>query len=375
MATIKDVATKAGVSVATVSYVLNDSRGTRPETRERVQAAVRELGYVHNAAARQLAAGRSNMLGLVVPEITNPFFPEVILGFQDQALLHDIDTLVMNTNSDAQRVRTCVDRLLALRVPGIAIISSSIDPSVIARLAEKEVAGVYFDIGRVDRWIQNIVIDFESGIAEALEHLKELGHERIGFIGGPQHFRSHQRRKRAFLESSQKSGQLVGRIVESDLTVQGGYFACSKLLADFAPTAVFAANDLMGIGAMHCAHDKGIPVPSELSVVGTDDISLAQYMNPALTTVAVPRNKMGAVAFQAVWELVSGSAETGSEHIVETSLIVRQSSGAVTQRAASRRAGVQTGMTKRSPARRSVRVDAPSTRLNTFSKTPFGPEA
>lgn len=347
MPSIKDVARKAGVSEATVSYVVNNSRGTRPETRERVLAAIRELGYVHNAVARQLAVGRSNMLGLVVPEIANPFFPEVIVGFQDQALLCDIDTLVMNTNNDVQRVRNCVDRLLALRVPGIAILSSCIDPLVITRLAEKEVAAVYFDIGRVDRWISNIVIHFERGIAEVLEHLKELGHERIAFIGGPQHFRSHQRRKRAFVEGVEKSGGIVGRTVESDLTVQGGYFACSKLLADFAPTAVFAANDLMAIGAMHCAHDKGIRVPAELSVVGTDDISLAQYMNPSLATVAVPRKEMGAVAFQAVWELVSGRAETGSEYVLETSLIVRQSSATVAQGDELRRAGVQAEITTR----------------------------
>src|SRR6516165_902365 len=168
-ASIKDVAAKAGVSTATVSYVLNGSRGTSEQARRRVLAAIEELGYSQNQAARNLARGRGSILGLVISDIRNPFFPEITAGFQDQALLHNLDALVVNTNYDADRTLNSVRRLLGLQVPGVAILTSQIDPSVIDLLAKRGVAAVYLDLGRVDRAISNIVLDYEHGIAEALE--------------------------------------------------------------------------------------------------------------------------------------------------------------------------------------------------------------
>ena len=134
-ASIKDVAARAGVSTATVSYVLNGSRSTSEHTRRRVLAAIEELGYSQNQAARNLARGRGSILGLVISDIRNPFFPEITAGFQDQALLHNLDALVVNTNYDADRTLNSVRRLLGLQVPGVAILTSQIDPSVIDLLA------------------------------------------------------------------------------------------------------------------------------------------------------------------------------------------------------------------------------------------------
>jgi LacI family transcriptional regulator len=329
MPSIKDVAERAGVSVATVSHVLNDTRRTKPETAQRVRAAVQELGYTMNAAARNLAAGKSSILGLVISDIRNPFFPEVTTAFQDQALLHDLDAIVFNTNYDAHRTRSCVNRLLALQVPGVAVLTSQIDDSVIGALEEKRVCAVYLDLGRVSPYISNIVIDYEKGIGKALEHLRELGHQQIGFIGGPPQLNSAQRRKRAFLESAADGGAIVGRTVDSDFSVQGGYFACAKLLSGFTPTAIVAANDLMAIGAMHWAHDRGLRIPGQLSIVGFDDILFSECTQPALTTVAVPRSQIGVTAFQALWQMISTPKHTGMEHRVETSLVVRQSTAPV----------------------------------------------
>lgn len=196
-----------------------------------------------NAAARNLAAGKSSILGLVISDIRNPFFPEVTTAFQDQALLHDLDAIVFNTNYDAHRTRSCVNRLLALQVSGVAVLTSQIDDSVIGALEEKRVCAVYLDLGRVSPYISNIVIDYEKGIGKALEHLRELGHQQIGFIGGPPQLNSAQRRKRAFLESAADGGAIVGRTVDSDFTAQGGYFACAKLAnrSDGIPGAL--AND------------------------------------------------------------------------------------------------------------------------------------
>jgi LacI family transcriptional regulator len=324
-ASIKDVALKAGVSIATVSHVLNGTRATRPQTRQRVMAAVEDLGYAQNQAARNLAMGRSPLLGLIISDIRNPFFPEVTAAFQDQALVHNMDALVVNTNYDAHRTLNSVKRMIGLQVPAVAILTSQIDPGVMDMLAEQRIAAVYLDLGRVDRYISNILLDYEHGIAEALGYLRGLGHQRIGYIGGPLHLHSAQRRKKAFLDSAAQLGLDPSYAIDADFTVKGGYFACSKLLTACAPTAILAGNDLTAIGVLHRAFDGGIRVPDELSVVGFDDILIAEFTQPALTTVAVPRTEIGKVAFEALWAMIGDPGAQGREFRLGTRLVTRQS--------------------------------------------------
>ncbi len=322
---IKDVAARAGVSIATVSHVLNGTRPTRQHTRDRVLHAVRELGYAQNQSARNLARGRSTLLGLLVSDVRNPFFPDTIAGFQDQALAHDMDALVLNTNYDPQRTLNSVRRLIGLQVPGVAILTSQIDPSIIDMLAERRIAAVYLDLGRVSKSISNIMLEYEQGIVDALEYLTQLGHRRIAYIGGPILLKSAQRRKRAFLETATRLGVTGAQTIDADFTVKGGYFACSKLLAGRVPTAILAGNDLTAIGILHRAYDGGLRVPDDLSVVGFDDILFAEYTQPALTTVSVPRNEIGKVAFQALWGMMSDIEQAGREFRVPTNLVIRQS--------------------------------------------------
>jgi LacI family transcriptional regulator len=324
-ASIKDVAVKAGVSIATVSHVLNGTRPTRPHTRDRVIEAVRELGYQQNQAARNLARGKSSLLGLIVSDVRNPFFPDIIAGFQDGALAHEMDALVLNTNYDSQRTLNSVRRLMSLQVPGVAILTSQIDPSVIDMLAERRIAAVYLDLGRVGPSISNILLDYEHGIVEALEHLSKLGHKRIAYIGGPLSLNSAQRRKRAFTQTAERLGIDPSRTIDADFTVKGGYAACSKLLNGDRPTAIVAGNDLTAIGVLHRAYDAGLRVPPDLSVVGFDDILFAEFTQPALTTVSVPRTEIGKVAFQALWEMLPDPTLVGKEFRVPTRLVIRES--------------------------------------------------
>ncbi len=324
---IKDVAAKAAVSIATVSHVLNGTRATRPPTRERVLAAIRDLGYSQNQAARNLVRGTSSLLGLIVSDVRNPFFPEITAAFQDQALAHDMDAIMLNTNYDAQRTLHSVRRLLGLQVPGVAIFTSQIEPSVVDILANRRVAAVYLDLGKVSHAVSNIVLDYENGIAQALEHLTALGHTRIGYIGGPPKLMSIQRRKQAFIDNAIRLGLDPGRVIDSDFSVKGGYFACSKLLHTHLPTAIVAGNDLTAIGVLHRAYDGGLQVPQDLSVVGFDDILFAEYTQPALTTVAVPRSEIGKTAFEALWTMLSDPELKGREHRLGTRLVVRQSTG------------------------------------------------
>ena len=286
---IKDVAKHSGVSIATVSHVLNGTRHTRPQTRERVLAAIRELGYSQNQAARNLARGTSTLLGVIVSDVRNPFFPEITAAFQEQALVHNMDALVINTNYDAQRTLNSVRRLLGMQVPGVAIFTSQIEETVVDLLAQRRVAAVYLDLGRVDTAVSNIVLEYAQGIAASLQYLWDLGHRRISYIGGPPGLLSIARRKEAFLQSAIKLGVEIASIVDSDFTVKGAYQACAKVLEGKRPTAIMTGNDLTAIGVLHRAYDTGLHVPEELSVVGFDDILLAEYTQPALTTVAVPR--------------------------------------------------------------------------------------
>jgi LacI family transcriptional regulator len=201
---------------------------------------------------------------------------------------------------------------------------------VVSMLADHRIAAVYLDLGRVDASISNILLDYEHGILEVLEHLTKLGHRRIAYIGGPLHLNSAQRRKNAFLESATQMGLEAPATIDADFTVKGGYFACSKLLNGPAPSAIVAGNDLTAIGVLHRAYDGGLRVPEDLSVVGFDDILFAEYTQPALTTVSVPRIEIGRVAFQALWTMMADPSRTGREFRVGTKLIVRQTTAAAT---------------------------------------------
>ena len=324
MATIKDVAEKAGVSAATVSYVMNEARKVRPETEQRVLWAARELGYQPNTAARSLVVGHSAIIGLIVPDMLNPFFPEITKSFQSEAALYGMETVAMDGNNDPQRTRSLVERLLGLQAPAIGFLTSQVDPPVKELLTKKGVFAAYLGFGAPGPGISNISIEQRNGIREAVNHLAALGHRRVGFIGGPADGLFAQRRKAIFLECAAEAG-METRVFDSDFTVQGGYFGCSRVLGGFNATAIMAANNLMAIGALHYAFDRQIPVPSALSVVGFDNINFAQFTQPALTTVAVPRAEIGRLAFQSLWSLIQNSP--GGDYEVTSDLVIRQSTG------------------------------------------------
>jgi DNA-binding LacI/PurR family transcriptional regulator len=329
MATLKEVAEKAGVSAATVSYVLNDSRKVRPETEQRVLWAAKELSYQPNAAARSLAVGHSSIFGLIVPDISNPFFPEVTKAFQSEAAVYGMETVMLDGNKDSQRTRSMVERLLGLQVPAIAFLTSQVDTPVKEFVAEKGVCAAYLGFGTSGPKVSNISIEQREGIREAVNHLAAMGHRRVGFIAGPADGVFASRRKAAFLEAA-GAVDMETRVYDSDLTVQGGYFGCSRVLNGFGATAVMAGNDLMAIGALHYAYDRQIAVPAALSVIGFDDITFSQFTQPALTTVAVPRAEIGRLAVQALWSLITDGGP-GVDYEVKSNLVIRQTTARASQ--------------------------------------------
>jgi DNA-binding LacI/PurR family transcriptional regulator len=322
MATIKEVARRAGVSMATVSYVINDIRKVSPETERRVRMAAKELGYARGRLGCGLFTVAGSFAGLVVPDIGTPFFPEIVKSFEEAANLSGMDLIVMNTNSDPQRTRKAVERLSGLPVAGAAFLTTQVDSISKQALAERGIASVYLDYGAPGRSISNIAVDYRRGMLDAIDHLVKLGHRKIGLIGGPEDGVSAQKRKLAFLEGTSRAG-VEARAIESDFSVQGGYFSCARLLSASPPTAVIAANDLMAIGALHCAFDRQVNVPHELSVIGFDNIDFAQFTQPALTTVAASRAEIGRLAFEAISALIA-DPDDGATYEVDTELVVRQ---------------------------------------------------
>jgi LacI family transcriptional regulator len=328
--TIKDVAKRAGVGIATVSRTLHNSPRLKPETAARVRKAIEDLGYRPNVNAQSLVSGRTRMLGLVVSDITNPFFPELIKGFEEVALQNGYDVFVASTNYDPSRTALCVRRMIERKIDGVAIITSEVDPSLTDGLARRRVPLVFLDVGKIGKDVSNVKVDYAQGIAQAVEHLKSLGHSRIGFISGPLRLESVRERRDAFLEHLGVQSDGAGTVVMLEVgnhKVDGGLEAMLHLLDRRPrPTAVVASNDLTAIGALRAIRQCGLRVPEDISLVGFDDIQMAEFTEPPLTTVRLLRTEVACAACEALLQLVR-TPGVGAEFRVGTSLVIRASTG------------------------------------------------
>ena len=325
---IQEVARRAGVSTATVSRTINNPSMVDPKTAKRVWKAVEELRYYPNSQARSLVSGRSRILGLIVSDITNPFFPELIKGFEDVAIQNGYEILMSSTNYDSARMALCVRRMLERKVEGVAIMTSEMDKHLVDQLAHRNVPMVFLDVGPTGEGISRVVVDYAMGVNEAMEHLLSLGHRRIGFISGPQGLKSARIRRSAFLRSLRRYGidedkRLVG---EGNHTVDGGLDAMARMLESHcSPTAVLASNDLTAIGTMRAVRRAGLSVPGDVSVVGFDDIHLAEFTEPPLTTVRLSRKELAEHAFHALLRDVDEQPTGRPDCKVETHLVIRES--------------------------------------------------
>jgi len=324
--TMKDVAERVGVSVTTVSHVLNRTRPVASETIQKVMDAVQEMDYYKNALASRLAQNKSNFFALVVSDIGNPFFPELIKSFESAALNNGFDLLLFNTNYDPRRAESVVRIMIENRVRGVAIMTSEFTPVLTEELASHNVGAVFLDVGAVGNHISNIRVNYSEGIFEAIKHLSDLGHKEFGFIAGPPNLRSAAIRRQAFADALAQQGMSSYCIVEGNHKIDGGKTAARALLErPNPPRAVLCSNDLTAIGAMVAIHEAGLRVPQDMSVVGFDDIQLCVATCPPLTTISLSREMLGGLAFEALNKLLRSERKRGSEYIVGTKLIVRQS--------------------------------------------------
>ena len=221
---IKDVAREAGVSTATVSHVINKTRFVSDATREKVLRAVEKCGYYPNAHARSLASGRSHVLGGLVSDVANPFFPELVKSIEEAAFERGYDLILLNTNYDDERTSKYVRRIIERKVAGVALMTSELDAALIDELARRHVSVVFLDLGSAGERMSNIVADYEMGIEEAIQHLVSLGHRTIAYVGGPNRLRSATRRLEAFRESVARHLPKAPppAIYEADFRLEGG---------------------------------------------------------------------------------------------------------------------------------------------------------
>jgi len=329
MTTIKDVALHAGVSITTVSHVLNDTRHVSEQGRERVQAAVHALGYVPSAVARSLKSNTTSTLGMLIPNSSNPYFAEIVRIVEDRCFAAGYTLILCNTDDEPHRQSVYIKVLAERRIDGLIVVSTGNDDSLV-----KQLHGLKLPIVLVDREIADPTCDLvetahmQGGLL-AVRHLLSLGHRRIACIGGPAGVLPSEQRIEGWRMALAETGASLDAntlLWRGGFTSQGGYEAMHAILrTDQPPSAVFACNDLMAIGALRAAHETSVRVPDELSIVGFDDIELSGYTSPPLTTVAQPKSHIGALAVDMLLERVSHRRQEPRKVVLQPELRVRAS--------------------------------------------------
>jgi LacI family transcriptional regulator len=326
------VAQRAGVSSATVSRVINGSPAVKEETARHVRRILEKLNFIPNPIGTTLKYGRSNTYGLIVPDLTNPFYPEFIFNFEEVLIENDHELLLATTQSSEPKLVSSVRRMLMRHVDGVVLMASEFDTRSIEPLFEHRIPIVTIDRRRVQEGTGDVAIDFEGGYRQAVLHLQGLGHRRIGFIGGIEGIRTSQIRLKAF----QKALQAVGLTYDpnfiryGDYRVAGGDAAMRSLLKEQRrPTAIMTANDLTAFGVLRALHTSNVGVPSQMSVVGFDGILLGDAVYPRLTTVTVSPRDIARACIKALDHSKANVTERGLLLSVGSSLTVRESTAQV----------------------------------------------
>ncbi len=325
---MRDVAERAGVSVTTVSHVINDTRPVSEALRDKVRVAMVELGYQPNTLARSLRRGETHTIGIIVPDSANPFFAEVARGVEDASFECGYSVILCNTDNDLEKERLYTSLLVKKQVDGILFVAAGLSAENIQALQAREMPLVLVDrqVAGVD--VDSVLTDNARGGWLATQHLIDLGHCRIGCVIGPSDLTPSAARSFGYRKALDEAGIQVDEalIVRGDFQYESGYEAASQLLSiPEPPSAIFACNDLMAVGVLSSALERGIQIPGELSVVGFDDVRLAVYANPPITTVKQPKYEMGVLAAQMLLERMHEPALKPRTELLETRLVVRHS--------------------------------------------------
>ncbi|MBB3193354.1 LacI family DNA-binding transcriptional regulator [Roseateles terrae] len=331
MSTIKDVAALAGVSFTTVSHVLNNTRPVSAQARARVLAAVDEIGYLPSAVARSLRRSETKIVGVLVPNVRNPFFAELVVGVEEWCRQAGYSVFLCNSDNDPKHQQSYLRTLLEKRIDGLLLSSAGDTDALATTFRHASVPVVTVDRlvpgARADR----VSVNNQVGAMAAVRHLMSLGHRRIGCVSGPAEFEVTQERVAGWRAALQDEGLQPDDawLIESDFSTAGGYEAVKTLLAR-APelTAVFTSNDLMAMGALRAAAESGRSVPQQLSVVGFDGIELGSYIYPAITSVGCSIRDLGREAGRALIERIENPQAPFKDLQLTPQLVLRESTSA-----------------------------------------------
>jgi DNA-binding LacI/PurR family transcriptional regulator len=324
---MRAIALRAGVSSATVSRVINGSPLVKEDTARRVREILDEVNFIPNPSATTLKYGRSKTYGLIIPDIRNPFYSEFLGEFEDLLIETDHEVLVTSVQTSAKLVKS-VRRMLMRQVDGTVLMASEFDTKAIEPLFLHKVPLVTIDRRSVQAGCSDVAIDFEVGYLQAVRHLRELGHRRLGYIGGTEGLLTSRVRESSFQIALEKSGlRLFANLMRTgDYRISGGEQAVLSLMKEKSPpTAILTANDLTAFGAIRGLHALGLSVPKDMSIVGLDDVLLSDVMQPPLTTIRIPRRRMAEVCVQALNHTKENVDRRGALYSVPAELIVRES--------------------------------------------------
>ncbi|AKB03687.1 substrate-binding domain-containing protein [Vibrio cholerae] len=329
MATMKDIARLAGVSTSTVSHVINKSRFVSDEIAERVNNAAQQLNYAPSALARSLKMNRTKTIGMLVTTSTNPFFGEVVKGVERSCYHQGYNLILCNTEGDNQRMKASINTLLQKRVDGLLLMCSTLEGErldVFDRYPDIPI--VVMDWGPILFASDKIQDNSLQGGYMAAKHLIECGHKEIGCITGPLIRHQAQMRYEGYKRALAEAGIAINPdwIVESDFECEGGYQAFEKLYQrGKLPSALFVSNDMMAMGVIQAANQRGLRVPDDLSLIGYDDVHIAKFMTPALTTIHQPKYRLGKAAVDTLLYRLENPDTTAQVVQLEPTLVVRSS--------------------------------------------------
>ncbi|EHA1081681.1 transcriptional repressor PurR [Photobacterium damselae subsp. damselae] len=329
MATIKDVAKYAGVSTSTVSHVLNKTRFVSEEISQRVMDAVEVLNYAPSALARSLKVNQTSTIGMLVTTSTNPFFGEVVKGVERRCYQKGYNLILCNTEGDTERMHSNVDMLLQKRVDGLLIMCSEVEPNDYDLFGRhKPIPTVIMDWGPTNFPSDKIQDNSHHGGYLATQHLIDQGHTEIGCITGPLDKMTAQQRLSGFVQAMGENHLSIKKewIIEGNFECDGGEEAFDKLIVQKSiPSALFICNDMMAMGAISSAFKHKIQIPNDMSIIGYDDIKLAQYMTPSLTTIHQPKYRLGQQAIDLLLDNIINKRVDNKIIQLEPTLVIRNS--------------------------------------------------
>ncbi|TOM88444.1 substrate-binding domain-containing protein [Vibrio parahaemolyticus] len=330
MATMKDIAKLAGVSTSTVSHVINKTRFVSEEISERVNNAAKELNYyAPSALARSLKVNRTQTIGMLVTTSTNPFFGEVVKGVERSCYHKGYSLILCNTEGDNERMRQSINTLLQKRVDGLILMCSSLEGERIDVFERyPDIPVVVMDWGPMLFTSDKIQDNSLRGGYLAAKYLIDCGHTEIGCITGPLIKHQAQMRYEGYKRAMNEAGLEFNAnwIIESDFECEGGYQAFKKMAErGTLPSSIFVSNDMMAMGVINAANELGIKVPDDLSIIGYDDIHIAKFMSPSLTTIHQPKYRLGQAAVETLVRRLDDKSNEAQVVQLEPTLVVRNS--------------------------------------------------